>query len=178
MTISVNDHVLINTTNETSVGKVVTLYDLGDYPDPHRAEIHWLYKYKDLTKKCREKLKKQENELFLPVKYPDKKPIRGSVEVLDAETIIEVIKVILLRPKQNFPMVKKCTDDGPFCVKYAFDDKDNIYYATEYLSKLDAALRGCVDELNNNRCATPKASYSTPKNRIKSSHGKKGHSLL
>ncbi|XP_031563654.1 origin recognition complex subunit 1-like isoform X2 [Actinia tenebrosa] len=172
MAVSVDDYVLINTTNGISVGKVAKFHDLGDYPDPYRAEIHWLYKYNDLTKKCCEQLEERSNELFLPVKFPDKRPIRGSIEVVDAETISEVNKVTLLRPKEDFPLVNKCKDDGPFYMKYAFDDQDNIYYATEYLSRLSSALKSYADDLNNNECGTPKASCSaTPNTRMKNNYG-------
>lgn len=146
-------------TGKDSIGQVLNLHYLGNFPDPYRVKLHWLYRYSDLTDKCvsSNDLKERTNELFIPAHDPDNKPFNRSIQVIDAETIVDVCKVEFLGKKDTFPL--QCPD-GRFYVQYAFDSNDRIYSAMEYMEIRENALKANVVKNENNKCRTLRLSSS------------------
>ncbi|EDO32959.1 predicted protein [Nematostella vectensis] len=151
-------YVLINSSADCMVGKLEALYDRGPYPDRHRAEIHWLFQYDELTPDVKLKLKAVEGELFLPCNRPDQKPIYGSVENLDAETIIEEATVKFIGVKEEIPDNNEKKIGRVFFVRYGFDRNGGIYQAKDMVKMLEDVTQ---QDMNNNKAITP-ASSKTP----------------
>lgn len=153
---NLNDFVMINTGDVFSIGRVLDLHDLGPYPDRYRAKIHWLYKHEDLIRLIPDcTLEKRPNELFIPAFDPERKPFKGSVEVIDAETIDDVCTVKFLNEKQGFPR-----PGTAFYVKFAFDENYKVYSAGTYIKMLEEALRDSEASIQKNKCRTPRLSSS------------------
>lgn len=154
--INVNDYVIVNT-EQDSIGQVEDLHYLGSFPDPYRVKIRWLYRYSDLPSKCQKLngLKKRPNELFIPAHDPANKPYNGSIQVIDALTIINVCQVEFLHEKEKFP--RQTTEDC-FYVQYAFDANNVIYSAKQYMDRVLSSSDPCVTKTEQRKCRTPKLS--------------------
>ena len=134
--ICVNDNVLVKGDNDAVlVGRISSLFENEKKQNNnHCADILWYFNYNELPKKCSSQIEDgpYKHELYLPLcghgnrKYG---VLIGSIEEIDAETILRACDVVELGYDDEIP--EKIGKDIYF-LKYGFDNNQDMHLICEY----------------------------------------------
>jgi len=104
-----------------AVGELLELYNESKFEeDPHRARIKWYFRYSELTRKFKSKIKtyNKDHELFLS--FND--DYAGCIEIIDAEVILSQCEVTTIPSDGVIPEL----DEDQYFVRYGFSASEGV----------------------------------------------------
>ena len=128
----INDDVLVKGDKDESYACSVKCFYVDESREEmNRAEVCWLFAFKELPKKCRITLKNysvHKKEVFQPLAESDGSLFESAIEDIDAETIGSLCFVKELGVKENIPTT---LDKNEYVMRYGFNKNGELVAITK-----------------------------------------------